>query len=199
MATTYLSLIGTKIIYKEFNFQITIDTFWKLNFLKMVSDGSEKNLIPNIKKCTKLTKYITTIFSIQMKSFVSIFLILACRFRICIRIGWKKLCSILLHLLSQVTNILTDKWVLHCHENYTHLDWIEANECCHMVISSLLNVLVLTSECELRSKFQHISALMIEYISTHDRIYLHSWLSISVLMIEINAVPSKKIVPLSTK
>ena len=86
----------------------------------------------------------------------------------------------------------------HCHENYTHLDWIEANECCHMVISSLLNVSVLTSECKLRSKFQHISALIIEYISTHDRIYLHSWLSISALMIEINVVPSKKIVPLST-
>ena len=69
----------------------------------------------------------------------------------------------------------------HCHENYTHLDWIEVNECCHMVISSLLNVSVLTSECELKRKFQHISALMIEYISTHDRIQLQLLLVLRIL------------------
>ena len=97
------------------------------------------------------------------------------------------------------------KWVdgqykvnAHYYKNNTHLAWIEGNECGHMVISSLLNVSVLTSECELRIKFQHISALRCECQYTHLWGPKHLDVSADTLRIELNVVPTKKIVPLST-
>ena len=89
--------------------------------------------------------------------------------------------------------------MLHYYKNDTHLAWIEGNECGHVVISSLLNVSVLNSECELRSKFQHISALRCECQYTHLWAPKHLDVSADTLRIELNVVPTKKIVPLSTK
>ena len=81
---------------------------------------------------------------------------------------------------------------VHYHKNNTHLAWIEVNECGQVVISSLLSVSVLTSECELRSKFQHISALRCECQYTHLWVPKHLDLSAGTLRIELNVVPTKK-------